>query len=89
MNDSAPHVSPPAASALPDFTKLSVEEILRWCNQIRIDVANGKDIPTDTIKHAIAGARAVRERRAMESRSPAAKAQVKASKPPAPTLDDI
>jgi hypothetical protein len=76
-------------TVLPDFSKMSVEDILRWVNQIRIDVANDKDIPTDVIKHAIAGARSVRERRAMESRSPAAKAQVKAAKPPAPTLDDL
>lgn len=73
----------------PDFTDKSADEILRWVNEIRIKISNGIEVSNETILHAIKAARTIRERRAMASRSPNAKAQVKADKPPAMNLDDL
>lgn len=73
----------------PDFTDKSADEILRWVNEIRIKISNGIEVSNETILHAINAARTIRERRAMASRSPNAKAHVKADKPPPMNVDDL
>lgn len=73
---------------LPDFSSLAVEDILRWVNDIRIRASNGEDVPDELLRHAIAGAQKIRERRANASRSPNAKA-ASASASTKMSLDDL
>lgn len=57
----------------------SVESLLQFMNAIRIQVQNNESVPLDVVRHAILCARAIRERRALASRSEPAKRAAKAS----------